>query len=92
MESFNKALEKAVAPYLICAGAIEGGPLYDYAVCGVVEDLLYKYMDNGELSGSFNYCDFECDGHVVQGCMTVTIFESHFVPVVHTILYERELR
>lgn len=90
--TFDQAMDKAVAPYFICGGTVEGGPLYDYGVCGVLENLVYEYMDNGIISGSFNYCDFACDGECVQGCMTITIFEETFVPIVYTILYERDLR
>jgi len=89
--TFDEAMDKAIQPYFICGGTVEGGPIYDYGVCGVLENLIYEYMDKGELSASFNYCDFACDGEVVQGCMTVTIFRTEFVPEVYTFLYEREL-
>lgn len=89
MMSFEKALVQAAQPYAICAG--EGGPLFDYGVTGVLENLVYEYMDKGEISGSFNYCDFACDGETIQGCMTITVFEQVFVPKVYTILYEKEL-
>ena len=91
MKSFIEAMNEMSEPYFICAGTVEGGPLYDYGVCGVLEDLAYKYMDEGEISASFSYCDFECDGICVKGCMTITYFEVAFVPHVITILYERDL-
>lgn len=90
--TFDEAMDKAVRPYFNCPGTVEGGPLYDYAVCGVLEKLIYEYMDKGEISASFSYCDFECDGACIQGCMTITYFEAAFVPIVYTILYERDLR
>lgn len=92
MMDFIDELDKAICPYFICAGTVEGGPIYDYGVTGVIEDFLYAAMDRGEISASFNYCDFACDGEVVQGCMTVTIFRTEFVPEVYTFLYERELK
>ena len=92
MCDFDEALTRAVNPYFICPGTCEGGPLYDFDVCGVIEDLLFKYMNDGYLSGSFNYCDFACDGETIQGCMTITVFEQEFIPIVHTILYEKDLR
>ena len=91
MKSFDEAMDKAMTPYFICGGTVEGGPLYDYGVCGVLEELIYEYMDKGEISASFNYCDFECDGACVKGCMTITYFEIAFVPRVFTFLYERDL-
>ena len=86
---FEQKLEEAIQPYFICGGILE--PIYDYGVCGVIEDFLQKHMDMGEISASFNYCDFACDGECVQGCMTVTVFHTEFVPEVYTFLYEREL-
>lgn len=92
MMTFDEAMDKAVQPYFICPGTVEAGPLYDYGVCGVLENLIYEYMDKGSLCASFNYCDFACDGECIQGCMTITIFEEVFVPIVYTILYEKDLR
>lgn len=91
MMTFDEAMDRVVRPYFICAGTVEGGPLYDYGVTGVLESLIYEHMDKGEISASFNYCDFACDGEVVQGCMTITIFKEIYVPIVYTILYEKEL-
>lgn len=89
--TFDEAMDRAVRPYFICPGTVEAGPLYDYGICGVLEDLVYKYMDEGLISGSFNYCDFSCDGECVQGCMTITIMKYDFLPEVFTFLYERSL-
>ena len=89
--TFDEAMDKVVRPYFICSGTVEGGPLYDYGVCGVLEDFLYEYMDKGEFSASFNYLDFSCDGECVQGCMTITIMKYDFLPEVFTFLYERSL-
>ena len=91
MVSFYEAMNRVMRPYYICAGSAEGGPLYDYGVCAKLEDLVYLYMDEGHICGSFNYLDFACDGEAVQGCMTITIMEDVFVPIVYTILYEKEL-
>ena len=91
MMTFDEAMDKVVRPYFICPGTVEGGPLYDYGVCGALETLIYEYMDKNGICASFNYCDFACDGEVVQGCMTITIFEEAFIPIVYTILYEKEL-
>lgn len=91
MKTFEERIDEVIAPYFICGGTVEGGPLYDYGVCGPLETLIYEYMDKGEISASFNYCDFACDGEVVQGCMTITVFKEVFVPIVYTILYERQL-
>jgi hypothetical protein len=91
MSDFRHQLYKVSAPYMICQPTVDGGALYDYGVCGVLEDYLYESMDKGEFSASFNYLDFACDGAVVQGCMTITIMQYDFIPEVFTFLYEREL-
>ena len=84
-------MDKIARPYFICGGTVEGGPLYDYGVCGILEDFLQQLMEDGEASCAWSYCDFACDGCCVQGCMTITIFQQHFVPEVITFLYEKEL-
>lgn len=86
---FEQKLDDLIQPYFIYPGILD--PVYDSGVCGVVETFLYEEMDKGNISASFNYCDFACDGEVVQGCMTVTIFRTEFVPEVFTFLYERSL-
>ena len=91
MKPFYEAIDEVIAPYFICGGTVEGGPLYDYGVCGVLENLTYEYMDKGDICASFSYCDFECDGICVNGCMTITYFEAAFIPHVITFLYERRL-
>ena len=91
MKPFEERMDEVIAPYFICGGTVEGGPLYDYGVCGVLENLIYEYMDKGDIAASFSYCDFECDGACVKGCMTITYFEVAFVPRVFAILYERDL-
>jgi hypothetical protein len=83
-------LELVTRPYIIAHP--EGADyIYDYGVCGVLENYIYDGMDKGKFSASFNYCDFACDGVCVQGCMTITLFRTDFIPEVHTFLYEREL-
>lgn len=90
MQNFRVALKEVSEPYRICT-PVGQEPIYDFGVTGVLENLVYEYMDKGEISASFNYCDFACDGETIQGCMTITIFKEVFVPEVFTFLYEREL-
>ena len=66
-------------------------PIYDYGVCGILEDFIYERMDQGDFAASFNYLDFACDGITIQGCMTITIMQFDFTPEVFTFLYEKEL-
>ena len=91
MKNFRVALEEVANPYLITHPHI-GLPLYDYGVCGVLENYLYECMDNNECSASFSYLDFACDGESVQGCMTITIMPEDFLPEVYIFLYENDLR
>ena len=82
-------------PYLICHPDPFSGlvaPLYDYGVCGVLENFLYEEMDKGNICASFNYLDFACDGETIQGCMTITVMEDQFMPELFTYLYEKDLK
>jgi hypothetical protein len=88
---YKVKLQEITEPYRLTPSTCLGGPLYDYGVCGVLEDFLYESMDQGEFSASFNYLDFSCDGECVQGCMTITIMKYDFLPEVFTFLYERSL-
>lgn len=90
MINFCVELEKITDPY-ITAHPAGFQPVYDYGVCGVIEDFLYECMDQGDFAASFNYLDFACDGITVQGCMTITIMQVDFIPHVFTFLYEKEL-
>ena len=88
---FEYNLDNITNPYIICRGCSLAHNLYDYGVCGVIENFLYDSMDRGECSASFNYCDFACDGETIQGCMTITVFFEHFIANTYTFLYEKEL-
>lgn len=91
---YNRMVE-ITEPYLICHPAPLNGliaPLYDYGVCGALENYFYEEMDKGNICASFNYLDFACDGVSVQGCMTITVMQDKFIPEVFTYLYERDLR
>ena len=86
-----RELNAVAAPYFICGGTVEGGPLYDYGVCGAVERYVDEVLFPAGYSAAISYCDFASDGVVIQGVMTLTIVEEPFVPVVYTFLYEKEL-
>ena len=91
MEDFRIRLSRAIEPYIIVP-SILGGPLYDYGVCGVIENFLEDLMEKEPVCTSYSYLDFDTDGIVVKGCMTVTVMEHYMVPEVFTFLYERDLR
>jgi hypothetical protein len=94
MKNYNKLIE-ITEPYLIAHPDPFNGyvsPLYDSGVCGVIENFFYEEMDKGNLSASFSYLDFACDGETVQGVMTITIMEDQFIPELFTYLYEKDLR
>ena len=92
MEDFRIRLSRAIEPYIIVGGTLEGGPLYDYGVCGVIENFLDDLMEREPVCTSYSYLDFDTDGVVVKGCMTVTFMEYYMVPEVFTFLYEKDLR
>ena len=91
MQNFRVRMKEITDPYMISRPTGALLPLYDYGVCGVLEDFLNEYMEEGEFSASFNYLVFMCDGLSVQGCMTITIMQFDFCPEVFTFLYEKEL-
>lgn len=91
METFEIALERVTDPYRIYS--YQHGHVYDYGVCGVIEDLADEYMENGDISAAYSYLDMECDGRCVYGCMTITFMRhsTYDRPGVYTFLYERQL-
>ena len=90
MKDFKVRLKEITDPYRISRPA-GMDPLYDYGVCGVIENFLEELMEAKPICTSYAYMDCDTDGISVRGCMTITIMEHYLVPEVFTFLYERDL-
>ena len=91
MRDFRVTLKEITDPYRT-SRPIGLEPIYDYGVCGVIENFLDELMEAAPFNTSYSYMDCDTDGITVKGCMTVTIMEHYLVPEVFTFLYERDLR
>ena len=91
MKDFRVRLKEITEPYRICQPA-GYQPIYDYGVCGVIEDFLQELMQAEPICTSYAYMDCDTDGESVRGIMTITIMQHYLVPEVFTFLYERDLR
>lgn len=90
MKDYKMRLKEITGPYRICR-PVGMDPLYDYGVCGVIEEFLDELMETESFNASYAYMDCDTDGIIVRGCMTITIMKYDFLPEVFTFLYERSL-
>lgn len=91
MKDFKVRLKELTDPYRIST-PVAMDPLYDYGVCGVIEEFLDELMETESFNTSYAYMDCDTDGISVRGCMTITIMQHYLAPEVFTFLYERDLR